>query len=438
MICPRTERRGVLYKESLVTKTRHADAVLRKLGSSTSSNLVDPIIWNEAWADIVGLYKEKLAPAGFTVLEKVVDRGLLQDSTPAEIEKNMQPQAPLFMKPNDRVSDDMEDSKYWYLPNQRVGENTLAKLVRNVCIPLGMKGVISNSVGRVTLACTLAASGISSAAAMGITGHTSLNAFRAYSNRNDNAAAMAASDFLTSALPMGNTNSDALPPAITADGPHLGLAPVAGPMTPEGLPVGMQQPLALPPPIIPSSVTAASATPKDLEVQSESDAERVRAIIPVELQSLSSGEVQHVKQFSCPSPATTAVTAASGADDSFSLTLDDENTGEGEKKLAARKAAAFCSRVPFKKRRGNVDRSPLASLDNKTVATPASTLSTTSEISNIHNTVIRNYAGDAAPVIPSSASARRTTMDIETMIRAVDSRRPFLFFPGSCSQDFTQ
>ena len=148
--------------------------------------------------------------------------------------------------------------------------------------------------------------------------------------------------------------------------------------------------------------------------------------------------LQHVKQFSCPSPATTAVTAASGADDSFSLTLDDENTGEGEKKLAARKAAAFCSRVPFKKRRGNVDRSPLASLDNKTVATPASTLSTTSEISNIHNTVIRNYAGDAAPVIPSSASARRTTMDIETMIRAVDSRRPFLFFPGSCSQDFTQ
>ena len=79
---PVTGPRGVQFKEATVrvAKTVTAQALLRKVGSSSSCHQVEPCVLNDYWSELVWFYKSRIPPALDCLLKKVMG----EDEVPAE------------------------------------------------------------------------------------------------------------------------------------------------------------------------------------------------------------------------------------------------------------------------------------------------------------------------------------------------------------------
>lgn len=191
---PAKPQRGVKFEEMMVKKTRTVSEMHKANGSSTSSNYDVAIVWNEAWADLVLFYKSKLPPALPQILKTCIADGVDQSGFS---ESQIQAFAPMFMKPTQNRQEAQDiNAKYWYQGGSRRGKNLLTTVFRDISHRLNFSGYLSNTCGRCTLACTLAASGLPDSVSMQFTGHKSVSAFRAYAQRNVSEASFAAASVI--------------------------------------------------------------------------------------------------------------------------------------------------------------------------------------------------------------------------------------------------
>ena len=239
---PATGTRGVRYKEALQKKTRTATDILKRCGSSSAAHHVEPVVWNSAWADILQLYYAVLPPAGDCVISKCVPPEVF---VTLKDDQSKQCYAPVFMKP--RTKTRKAPDGFWFFENQRLGENQMRNLVRQVCEPLGFKGLLTNTSGRATLACNMVRAGIPDSLGMRFTGHHSLNSYRAYNNRHgvgevqaSSAAVPALKQPDMSLVPVGSVNLGRSPSSSRTD-VYLP-PPRPEPQPPAGLPAQQSHP----------------------------------------------------------------------------------------------------------------------------------------------------------------------------------------------------
>jgi hypothetical protein len=182
MECPDTGRQGVRYMEITLKKENRAAT---HTSSSSTARRVDPVVWNEGWYRIVLAYKLRIPPAEANILKGCLPADLLA-SGDAESKQAL---APLFMKAVKNPAADTADAlQPWYQPAQRVGENTLAKLMADAAVRLNIPGAITNGSGRATLCRNVVQTGLPDSITMCFTRHKSVKALQAYTVRNNNPA----------------------------------------------------------------------------------------------------------------------------------------------------------------------------------------------------------------------------------------------------------
>eukprot|EP00951_Prasinocladus_malaysianus_P009775 scaffold71349_cov15-Prasinocladus_malaysianus.AAC.3 len=114
LACMPTGLQGVKYEECVAKKTRNTRAILREVGSSSSTNLVTAIVWNNLWAPYVEKHKSLLPLAG----EKLRSNPKFFDEAAKEQEKNgqnIQAFAPFFMMVDPAR---FQRDRYWYAANK--------------------------------------------------------------------------------------------------------------------------------------------------------------------------------------------------------------------------------------------------------------------------------------------------------------------------------